>query len=623
MSHEPKDMEAALRRSFTRRLFLAGGAQAALFGLLGQRLYQLQVLEASELAALAESNRTATHLIAPERGAILDRFGKALATNRLDMRVSIIPGLTKNVDATLAALGRIVSIDPDIRQRALRLARRQSPHLPIVVAAGLSWRQFALINILAPQLPGVMPDQNASRVYHEAASSAHVVGYVGAAGKSRIHEDPVMRLPGFRVGMAGIEQGFDRELRGEAGQSRIEVDAHGRRVRGLGQTKSAHGGSLVLTIDREMQHMAAKRIAGERKASVVALDVRSGDIILMASTPSFDPNDLVRDITPDSWSKLSKNKDHPLSNKAIQGQYPPGSTFKMVTALAGLEAGVINTRTRIHCGGGFNLGRAHFGCWKRQGHGSLSVRDAIKQSCDVFFYETAHRLGVERLGAMTRRLGIGAAFDIGLSEEKPGLVPDAGWKRATLGLPWYGGETVIAGIGQGFVLSTVLQLAVMTARLATGLAIRPRIAFSQGITPSPAPLGVKPGFIDVIRDGMDAVVNEPGGTAGRSKLEIEGVRMAGKTGTSQVTRLSVGRHFTSMPYHLRDHALFVGYAPADAPRYAVACVVEHGGGGSRAAAPIVKDVMTALIQRDPLSMPAHPAATPPPDVSASAPQENI
>lgn len=623
MSDEKKDMEAALRRRFTRRVFLMGGAQAAAFGLLGHRLYQLQVLEAEELAALAERNRTATHLIAPERGAILDRFGVALATNREDLRVSIVPGLIKNVDATLAALSKIVAIDPAIRERALRLARRQSPHLPIVVATGLSWRQFALINVLAPQLPGVLADRNAQRIYHDAASSAHVLGYVGAAGKSRIDEDPVMRLPGFRIGMAGVEKGFDRELRGAAGRSKIEVDARGRRVRGLGLTKSAHGGALVLTIDREMQHVAARRIAGERKASVVALDVRSGDIILMASTPSFDPNDLVRDITPDSWSQLNKNIDHPLSNKAIQGQYPPGSTFKMVTGLAGLEAGVINAGTRIRCPGGYRLGRAHFGCWKRKGHGSVGIRDAIKQSCDVFFYETAHRLGVNRLGAMTSRLGIGTAFGFGLDVEKAGLVPDPAWKKATLGLPWYGGETVIAGIGQGFVLATVLQLAIMTARLATGLAIRPRLAFTGESWPTPEPLGLKPEFMAAIRDGMDAVVNEPGGTAGRSKLEIEGVRMAGKTGTSQVTRLSVGRHYTSMPYRLRDHALFVGYAPADAPRYAVACVVEHGGGGSVAAAPIVKDVMTALLQRDPLSLPAHPAATPPPDVSASAPREHI
>jgi penicillin-binding protein 2 len=603
------DAARRLRGRFTRRTLLIGGAQAGLFALLLQRLHQIQVIDADELA---------------ERGDILDRFGVTLASNREDLRISIVPGLTPSVDETLRMIAEIVPISAETAERARRLSRRQSAHVPILVADRLTWRQFALVNLLAPQLPGVLPERGSARIYRDARSAAHILGYVGAAGKDRIAEDPVMRVPGFRIGMAGVEQGFDRDLRGEPGAARIEVDARGRGVRGLGETSRADGGALVLTIDRAMQDVASKRIEKERRASVVALDAESGDVLVMASHPGFDPNDLVRDITPDTWRELVANKDKPLGAKAVQGQYPPGSTFKMVTALAGLEAGLITPRTRIRCPGAFHLGRARFGCWKRGGHGSVDLHDAIKQSCDVYFYETAHRLGIDRLAAMARRFGCGEAFGIGLPEEKAGVVPDAAWKRATMGQPWYGGETVIAGIGQGFVLTTVLQLAVMTARLATGRAIVPRIAMNAGPAhPFPAELGLDPAHLAAVQAGMDGVVNEPGGTAGRSKLELENVRMAGKTGTSQVTRLSVGRHYTSMPYHLRDHALFVAYAPVERPRYAVACVVEHGGGGSHAAAPMVKDVMTALLQRDPLALPTHQGDGVAPGVSAASHSEQI
>lgn len=607
---DPREKERRQSGRFTRRMLLLAGAQVGLFGLLGWRLRQLQVLDARKYALLAEENRISLQLLAPTRGVIVDRFGEVFASNAESLRVLVVPDLTRDMEGLLDRLGGIVDIPEATRTRVLRLARKQSPIIPIVVAERLSWREFAQVNILAPELAGVKTDILPVRQYFHGTDIAHIVGYVGAANKQEVNEDPVVRLPGFRIGKSGVERGFESELRGRAGNVKLEVNAFGRAVRKLDQEESVRGRELVLTIDYDIQAKVMKRLSEERRAAAVAMDCVTGEVIAMGSTPSFDPNAIISGLSPDEWSGMSTADDDPLTNKAIRGQYPPGSTFKMVTALAGLDAGVIERDSLISCHGGYSMKNVHFGCWRRGGHGRMDVRNAIKQSCDVFFYETAHRVGIVKLAAMARKLGLGQTYEFGLPLQKPGVIPDPGWKRSTIGEPWYPGETVIAGIGQGFVLTTPLQLAVMTSRIATGQAVVPRIVRpASGETVAAfRQLDIRQEHLAWVREGMKGVVNEPGGTAGRARLPIPDVLMAGKTGTSQVNSASSGRRSHQIEWHERDHGLFVCYAPVDNPRYAVAVIIEHGGSGSAAASPVARDIMTWLIERDPAARPGYVAS---------------
>ena len=619
---KPPDYGLRLRHRFSRRAVLIGGGQAGLFGLLLWRLRQLQILDTSEYRLLSDENRLTMQLVAPARGAIYDRFGRTVAEDKENFRIIVIPAFCKDLAATLAAVSRIVPVSAADKDRVMRAARRQSGYFPVLVTEGLTWRQFTLLSVLAPQLSGVRTDRATYRRYSHARSMAHVVGYVGMADKTEVDEDPIMRVPGFRTGKAGIEKGLDRELRGQPGTIKYEVDAHGRVVRELGATPSVRGKEVVLTIDRELQAIALKRIEGLRVASIVVIDVVTGGILVMASYPTFDPNEISFKVDYRPWMDLARAKDHPLENRALRGMYPPGSTFKVVTALAGLEAGVITPSERMTCPGGYVFGRRRFRCWKSHG-GGIDVHQAIKQSCDVYFYETVRRVGVDRLAGTARQLGLGQIYDLDVAGQKQGIIPDTAWKRARFGQPWYPGETISCGIGQGYVSVTPLQLAVATARIATGRAVLPRLVVSSDRDAEPAPLlNIDPMHLELVRAGMVAVVNEKGGTAVRSALALPDVQMAGKTGTSQV--ISSRNQHKLKGWEGETHALFIAYAPADAPRYAAACVVEHGGGGSRAAAPVVRDVMTEVLLRDPAAKPAFVAsnqAWSPPSVAAvEAPQ---
>ncbi|MGZ8417590.1 MAG: penicillin-binding protein 2, partial [Methyloceanibacter sp.] len=588
-----RDPGLKLRHRFSRRALLVGAGQAGLFGLLGWRLRQLQIMESSEYRLLADENRMTMQLVAPVRGAIYDRFGVAVAEDKENFRIIVIPAFCKDLAATIAGISKIVPVSAADTDRVMRAARRQSGYFPVLVTEGLTWRQFAVLSVLAPQVPGVRADRATYRRYSSARSMAHVVGYVGMADKSEVDQDPIMRIPGFRTGKSGIEKGLDDQLRGAPGDIKYEVDAHGRVLRELGATPSKRGKDVVLTIDQELQSIAMKRIEGLRVASIVVLDAVTGGILVMASTPTFDPNEIAFKADPKLWRELAKAQDHPFENRAIRGVYPPGSTFKVVTALAGLNAGVITPEERMNCPGAYFLGRHRFRCWKRHG-GGIDVHQAIKQSCDCYFYETVRRVGIDRLAAISRELGLDRIYDCGLADQKKGLIPDTAWKRATLGQPWYPGETISCGIGQGYVSATPLQLAVMTARIATGRAVLPRLLASVEGEAEPAPLlKIDPLHLEMVRAGMVAVVNEPGGTAVQSALKIPDMQMAGKTGTSQV--ISARNQHLLKGWEGETHALFIAFAPASAPRYAAACVVEHGGGGSRAAAPVIRDVMTELL----------------------------
>jgi penicillin-binding protein 2 len=601
-----RDPARKQRLRFSRRALLVGAGQAGLFGLLAWRLRQLQILDTSEYRLLSDENRLSRQLTAPRRGAIYDRFGTPVAESRESLRVIVVPAFAKGLGQTLDALSRFVPISDADRDRVLRTARRQSSYRPVLVVEGLSWRQFALLNVLAPQLPGVATDVASYRVYNSPQPLAHVVGYVGMAGKGEVDEDPVMRVPGFRRGKTGVEKGYDRWLRGHAGTVTSEVDAHGRIVRQLESTASVPGRDLVLTLDHELQAIAFNRLASERRGSLVALDCNTGDVLVIVSVPSFNPNDIAFKPDAKQWAALVQHEDEPLNNRAVDGQYPPGSTFKVVNALAALASGVVKPEERIVCKGSYFFGNHLFHCWKS--HGPIALHDAIKSSCDVYFYETAHRMGIDKLAITGRALGLGQAYDSELPGVKAGVMPDTAWKRATLRQPWYPGETISCAIGQGYVLATPLHLALVAGRIASGKAIVPR--FGRPRAPAAAdqlqPLAVDPFHLQLVRDGMTAVVNEKGGTATRVALKIPGMLMAGKTGTAQAFGHGVAHHFTG--YDAKPHSLFIAFAPVDAPRYSVACVVEHGGWGAQTAAPIVHDVMTELLLRDPAARPAFVAS---------------
>jgi penicillin-binding protein 2 len=604
-----RDDAQKLRYRFSRRALLLGAGQVGLFGLLGWRLRQLQILDSSDYRLLSDENRISVQLVAPARGTVFDRFGMPVAEDKENLRVLVIPAFCKGLAQTLAAISTIAPVSAADRDRVMRAARRQSGFYPVLVRESLTWRQFALLNVLAPQYPGVRTDMGAYRHYRHGSSMAHVIGYVGMADKAEVDQDPVMRVPGFRTGKVGIEKGFDHELRGRPGSVKYEVDAHGRIVRELGSLASERGNDLVLTIDQELQAFAQKRLEEHRVASVVALDVVTGGVIVMASNPSFDPNDVAFQADPARLRELARSRDNPFNNRAVRGQYPPGSTFKVLTALSGLSYGVITPKEHVRCPGSYRVGRKVFRCWRS--HGSVNLHEAIKQSCDCYFYETANRLGIDRLAVTCRAFGLGQIYDCGLAGQKEGIVPDTAWKKRVLQEQWWGGETVIHGIGQGYLLTTPLQLAVMTARVATGRAVLPRFIASQGeAVPAPM-LEIEPAHLEHVRAGMFGAVNEKGGTAVRSALTIPDVKMSGKTGTSQVVSL---RNKHKLGREGEHHALFIAFAPADAPRYAAACVVEHGGGGSRAAAPVVRDVMTEILLRDPAAKPtfvsSHQAETP-------------
>jgi penicillin-binding protein 2 len=605
---KPRDRELKLRHRFSRRALLIGAGQAGLFGLLTWRLRQLQIMESSEYRLLSDENRLSLQLVAPMRGTIYDRFGAQIAKDQENLRVIVVPAFCKDLAATLQAISSIAPVSPADRDRVMRAARRQNSYFPILVSEGLSWREFALLNVLAPQLPGVQTDRASYRRYTQARSVAHVVGYVGMAGKGEIDEDRAMRIPGFRIGKTGIEKGLDRELRGRPGAIQYEVDAHGRIVRKLGSTPSVPGRDLVLTLDRDLQAFALDRIAGYRRASLVALDVATGGVLVMVSNPSFDTNELAFKADAKGWATLLKGPDNAFNNRAAAGLYPPGSTFKVVTALAGLTAGVITPDEHITCRGGFPFGGHFFHCWRPRGHGPIALHDAIKKSCDVYFYETVHRLGIDKLAVTGRALGLGQTYDCELAGLKQGIMPDTAWKRATLRAPWYPGETISCGIGQGYVSATPLQLAVVVARIATGKVIMPSFLCSHANETQgpPGPLPIDPVHLQLVRDGMSGVVNEEGGTAKRAALTIPGVLMAGKTGTAQ----SFGKGAKRPPtgWEAQPHSLFIAFAPVDAPRYAIACVVEHGGYGAAAAAPVVHDVMTELLMRDPAAKPVFVAS---------------
>jgi penicillin-binding protein 2 len=607
-------MKREIKRTggFTRRALLIAGAQVAAFGALAAKLYQVQIIEGRKYATLADSNRISARLIAPPRGRLFDRTGTPIANNRQNWRALLIAEQTGDVGATLDAFSRLIPLADHERARIEREVRRHRRFIPITVREFLDWEEMARIEVNAPDLPGILIDLGTTRQYPFGPALAHVVGYVAPPNEADMADDPMLALPGIRVGRAGLEKYHDASLRGRAGAVQLEVNAVGRIIRELERQDGVPGKDITTTIDATLQQQVIGHL-GDESASAVVLDARNGEVLAMATNPSFDPSLFESGISQTQWIEWTSNRRAPLINKAAAGLYAPGSTFKMVVALAGLEAHAITPTDRINCPGYLDLGDTRFHCWRKGGHGLLDLRNGIKNSCDVFFYEVARRTGIDRIAAMANRFGLGVPLAIELPGARKGFVPTREWRLAQ-GKPWTIGDTVVHGIGQGFLQLTPLSLATMVARVATGRAIEPHLTravsgtMGPGADPQDWPLlGLPERELRVVREGMWAVVNERDGTAPIAKLPFPDIQMAGKTGSSQVRRVSReqrehGFKSENLPWEFRPHALFVAFAPYDAPRYALAVVVEHGNAGAAAAAPIARDIMTDVLNRDPAAL---------------------
>ncbi|MFL5332732.1 MAG: penicillin-binding protein 2 [Geminicoccaceae bacterium] len=599
--------EADRARCFTRRALFVGGAQVAFFGALAARLYHLQVERSADFALLAEDNRANQRLLVPPRGRIVDRLGRPLARNVPTYRMLVIREQARELRPLLERLAALVTLEPDRIAAVLEESRVRRAFVPLLVREDLSWDEVARVAIHSPELQGAVLDSGLLRDYPEGSVLAHVLGYVGAVNPAEqaADQDPLLQLPEFRIGKSGIERRYDAVLRGRAGQSRVEVNATGREIRELDRREGTPGADVRLALDLDLQRFCVTRLSSESSASAVVVDVRSGGVLALASVPSFEPAAFTGGLRPSVWNELRDDPRTPLVNKCIRGQYPPGSTFKMMTALAALEAGIQPTY-QAFCPGHLSLGSAVFHCWKEHGHGTIAMVQALGQSCDVYFYDLARRVGVDAIAAMATRFGLGGKLGIDLPGEQAGLIPTTAWKKATLGQSWQKGETLVCGIGQGYVSVTPLQLAVMAARLANGeRAVQPWLVAPGEPGDPPPMLGVPHAHLDVVRAGMREVIHGGRGTARAADLGLPGVEMAGKTGTAQVRRISradraVGRHKRKdLPWAERDHALFVCFAPFAEPRYAVAVVVEHGMSGSKFASPIARDIMRRTLELGP------------------------
>ncbi|GGE07508.1 peptidoglycan glycosyltransferase [Gemmobacter megaterium] len=621
MRRSARDTDDAARKVTRRALFL-GGCQAAVVAVLAARLRYMQVEQADQFRLLAEENRVSIRLVPPARGQIFDRNGVLIAGNEQNYRVTITREDAGDVEAVLHRLAEGIPLTEDDIERTLREVKRRSPFVPIIVAERLTWEQLSWVSVNAPSLPGVQPEVGLSRVYPLDQDFAHAVGYVGPVSESDLAQlespDPVLQIPKFQIGKVGVERRMEDALRGAAGSRRIEVNAAGRVMRELDRREGDEGADVVLTLDVALQNYARIRLGGE-SASAVVMDVQSGDIVALVSVPSFDPNLFVRGISNTDFRALMDDADfRPLSNKAVSGAYPPGSTFKMVTALAALEAGVITPETTVRCPGHYDAGGRRFHCWKRGGHGAVNLNSSLAESCDVYYYDIAQRVGIDAIAAMSERLGLGVRHDLPMSAIAEGLNPNRHWKREKRGQEWRIGDTINASIGQGYVLASPIQLAVMSARLATGLAVEPRLVKAVDGVDVPvsaaAPLGLKPQNLRAVQQGMFAVTNTRSGTAYSSRSDDKATLIAGKTGTSQVRNITAAERARGvlrndqLPWNRRDHALYVAYAPSDAPRYAVSVVVEHGGGGSGVAAPIARDILLFALHGGIPPETAYPAA---------------
>lgn len=580
-----------LANSFERRAMVIGAMQGGVGILLASRMAYIALFQNERYKTLSESNRVNLSLIPPRRGWILDRNGTPLATNRTDFRLDLIPNRLADQDKTLAEIGQLLSFTPVQLQDLSDKIKRSRGFQPVEVATRLGVDAYSAISVRLPELPGLIPQRGFLRYYPTGPAVAHLIGYVGPASAEDYEKDrnPLLITPGYKVGKDGLEKEFETTLRGVPGARRTEVTASGRVVRDLDMREDVPGNPIRLTIDGGLQDYAARRI-GLESAAVVVIDCATGGVLALVSMPAFDPNAFVGGIGRLQWKMLNEDDHIPLLNKALRGLYPPGSTMKPMATLALQQHGVDPTE-KVLCPGGYRLGSRFFRC--DAVHGVVDMRSAIEHSCNTYFWSMAHRVGYDAIAPVAKLLGLGQEFELPGTKQRYGTIPDAAWKMRRYKQEWTAADSLNASIGQGYVSVSPLQLAVMTSRIASGRNLLPSLMYGHAKRPGPA-LPFTAEQLAVPHDGMFAVVNG-GGTGVGSKLQLDGIQMAGKTGTAQVRALTSRGHVGD--WKSRDHSLFIGYAPANAPRYAISVVVEHGTFGARAAAPIARDVLTYLFDQ--------------------------
>jgi penicillin-binding protein 2 len=588
---------------FTRRTLVVGGIKAAILAGLGGRLYALQISDGSLYRSQSEDNRIATRLLVPNRGLITDRFGKALALNVPSFELYITANKTDSIEATLTDLQRFVELSPQQVAEIYAQLDDKPSFVPVLVKRNLTQNQAMILEVRQPEMPGIEVREVLQRYYPDRESFAHIVGYVSAVTEKDVKQDSraLLRMPNFKIGKQGVERLFDANLMGKPGFQKIEVSASGRPHGEIERIQPAAGENLKLTLSRDLQLLTHQQLAKHRAGSAVLMDLHTGEVLSAVSHPGFDPNSFVRGFSTDEWQAVVNNPATPLNNKISSGVYAPGSTFKMIVALAAMKAN-ISVETRVNCRGFIEVSNQRFHCWKREGHGLVNMHDALVHSCDVYYYELAQRLGIERIAAMAAEFGFGQRVSLDYHEfENPGLLPSRQWKETKLDRgPWNVGDTIQVSIGQGFMLATPLQLATMCARLATGRKVQPYFVAGQGRVLA-SKLDVDPYHLVLVQRMMSDVVNSDSGTARGSRIRSPAMSMAGKTGTAQVRRISIAEREKGVltnddiDYLQRDHSLFIGYGPVDQPRYATAVVIEHGGSGSAIAAPIARDLLSAAM----------------------------
>ena len=614
----------------SRRMFLLTAAKAlVMVGLVG-RLISLQINQSSKYKSLSDKNRFREWKVAPERGVIRDYFDQELASNEPLYQVHLIPENTKNLNELFVRLKAILNINDKKISYLKKKIKKQKPWEPVIVSDNLNWSEFSRINVFLHELSGVEPIVSVARMYPD-NSSAHILGYVSQISTKDLQTKKYLKdltVPGMTIGKTGLERKLDKEIIGKVGFQRYEVNAFGKRIKKIFINEGQAGASFKTTLDYEVQKYT-NELLGDKAAAVCVMDVYNGDIVSLVSAPSFEPNAFVHGLDKKYWNSLIKDGKKPLTNKVMSGLYPPGSTIKTLVAFSALEHGIIKPLDTFRCKGKIELHGEKFHCWEKKGHGIVNLRKGIQRSCDVYFYEIARKLGVDRLSETAKKFGLGKQVLKDFMEEKSGVVPNTKWKKKFIGQNWYIGETLHSGIGQGYFQSTPIQLCLMTAQIANGgFKIKPQILFNNNnnslsdyikfkkenpyqsfsFKEMIKKFNIKPLFenqknINIIKDAMFSSSNEPGGTSYRHRMENPKFTFAGKTGSSQIKRFTEEQREaevkqTDLNYKDRDHALFVAFAPYNNPKYAISVVVEHGGSGGSTAAPIAKKIIKKVLERD-------------------------
>ena len=611
----------------SRRMFIFSIVKVAVFLSIIGRLFYLQISENIKYRSLSDKNRLREWKVVPQRGIIEDYFGNKIATNKQVFQLHMVPEDVPNIEELFFKLSKLIDFNQREKTNLLKRLKKRKPWQPIIISDNLSWSEFSKLNLFLHEVQGIKPIVSVAREYIEDGSFSHVIGYVSEISVKDLENDKFLNsinVPGLKTGKSGLEKSLNNSIIGLPGFQRFEVNAYGKRVKELKFTKGSVGKNFRTTIDREVQQYVNELIVG-KSGSACVMDIYTGDIIAMVSSPTFDPNQFVHGISLDNWKKLIEDKRKPLINKSLSGLYPPGSTIKPIVALSALENDIVSPKFVVECRGSIDFYEKKHHCWKEKGHGFMGMRNAIKQSCDIYFYEIARRLGIDRLSETSKKFGLGKkTFDI-FYEEKSGVVPNTKWKIDNIGQNWYLGETLISGIGQGYFQTTPMQLCLMTAQLANGgYKIKPRIIDDRNAiqpiinawrkefsirnnnlelpNPDLEKLFRNQENIKFVLDALYGATNEPMGTSYGSRFTKSKYIYAGKTGTSQVKAITEEQRKLKLKnkdlaYEDRDHALFTAFAPYKNPRYAISVIIEHGGSGSSGAAPIAKKLIKKLLDR--------------------------